>query len=154
MMPVIRVTDRTWERLQRHAKPFVHKPEDVLVMALDALDATVGLKPLPNPEIGLGVQVRRTRKLPQKAFRKPLIKTLLEMGGRANASEIRRVIKSKVAPLLGEVDYKKVSNGDPRWWNAICWERAHLVREEYFSKASPRGVWELTEKGMLAAQEL
>ena len=154
MMPVLRVTDRTWERMQRHAKPFVHKPEDILVMALNALDEKVGLKPLPNPEIGIGVPVRRTRKLPQKAFRKPLLKILLEMGGRAYASDIKRVIGPKVAPMLSDVDYKSVSSGDPRWWNAICWERADLVREGYFSNDSPRGIWELTDKGRLAAQEL
>ena len=154
MMPVIRVTDRTWKRMQRHAKPFVHKPEDVLVMALDALDEKAGFKPLPNPEVAMGLPIRRTRKLPQKSFRNPLLKTLLEMGGRAHASEIKGAIEPKVAPMLSDVDYKTVSTGDPRWWNAICWERAALVRDGLFSQDSPRGVWELTEKGKLASLEL
>ena len=38
-MPVIRVTQQTWERLKKHATPLVHTANDVVEMALKALDA-------------------------------------------------------------------------------------------------------------------
>lgn len=41
-MPEISVQNSTYERLQRHAKPFVDTPETVIVRALDALDQFAG----------------------------------------------------------------------------------------------------------------
>ena len=38
MMPVIRLSEATWERLKAHARPFEDKPEDIVNLALDALD--------------------------------------------------------------------------------------------------------------------
>ena len=38
-MPVIRITQQTWERLKKHATPLVHTANDVVEMALEALDA-------------------------------------------------------------------------------------------------------------------
>jgi hypothetical protein len=61
-------------------------------------------------------------------------------------------MEGKMAPLLSEADYQLVSSGDPRWWNAICWERADLVREGLFVDYSERGVWELSEKGKSLVQ--
>ena len=40
-MPVIRITQRTWERLKKHATPLVHTANDVVEMALEALDGQV-----------------------------------------------------------------------------------------------------------------
>jgi hypothetical protein len=40
-MPVIRITQQTWERLKRHATPLVHTANDIVEMALEALDARV-----------------------------------------------------------------------------------------------------------------
>ena len=37
-MPVVHLSTETYERLQKHAKPFVDSPEDIVKMALDALD--------------------------------------------------------------------------------------------------------------------
>jgi hypothetical protein len=40
-MPVVQLSTETYERLQRHAKPFVDSPEDIVKMALDALDEKI-----------------------------------------------------------------------------------------------------------------
>jgi Mrr restriction endonuclease-like protein len=145
MMPVIRVSEATWERMKTHARPFEDKPEDIVNMALDALDEKLGRKPIshvkPAPVVRLG------KTLPQKEFRLPLMKAVLELGGSAQVPEIRRVMEKKMKPLLTDRDYEHVSTGEPRWWNAICWERANLVREGLFKNSSPRGIWELSEQG-------
>jgi hypothetical protein len=60
----------------------------------------------------------------------------------------------KMASLLSEADYQPVSSGDERWWNAICWERADLVREGLFRDYSERGVWELSEKGKSLVRDM
>jgi predicted DNA-binding transcriptional regulator AlpA len=154
MMPVIRVTQSTWERLQRHAQPFVEKPEDIIVLALNALDEKVGRNtanlvmvkgPVDEGEI-------EGKKLPQKALRLPLLQAVLKLGGSARVWELRGEMEKKVAPLLGPADYRAVSSGEPRWWNAICWERADLVREGVFANDGERGVWKLTEEGRKVAK--
>ena len=40
-MPVVHLSPATYERLQRHAKPFVDSPEDIVKMAVDALDEKI-----------------------------------------------------------------------------------------------------------------
>lgn len=153
MMPVIRVSDAIWERLKAHARPFEDKPEDIVKLALDALDEKTGRgaprTPTATPRSGDAVG---GKKLPQKEFRIPLMKTLLELGGSAEVSEIREAMKRRMAPMLSEADYQPVSSGEERWWNAICWERADLVREGLFLDYSERGVWELSEKGKSLVQ--
>jgi hypothetical protein len=146
MMPVIRVSNETWERLKAHARPFEDKPEDIVNLALDALDEKLGRK-VPREKHSPSKSTASGNKLPQKEFRMPLMKALYELGGSASVSQIRGVMEKKVAHLLSDADYEPVSTGEPRWWNATCWERADLVREGLFAEDSERGVWELTEEG-------
>ena len=37
-MPVVHLSKETYTRLEKHAKPFVDSPDDIVKMALDALD--------------------------------------------------------------------------------------------------------------------
>ena len=50
-------------------------------------------------------------------------------------------------PRLLPVDLEPVKSGQPRWWNLVCFERNALKEEGYLRDDSPRGVWELSEKG-------
>jgi hypothetical protein len=154
MMPVLRVSDQTWKRLQSHARPFDDKPEDIVNKALDALDEKAG-RVLTAADIELddaGLTTPSTKgaaakKLPQKEFRIPLMDTVMELGGEAQTSDVRRIMQEKMAPRLSPADYEFVSSGDPRWWNAICWERKALVTEGLFVSDSDRGVWKLSAEG-------
>lgn len=47
-MPQITIDNKTYERLQRHAKPFVDTPDTVINLALDALDQLSGLPTASN----------------------------------------------------------------------------------------------------------
>jgi chemotaxis response regulator CheB len=156
MMPIMRVSDATWSRLQTHARPFVDKPEDIVNLALDALDEKLGQKPKPElksiAELLGQKKPRSAKKLPQKEFRQPLLDTLIELGGTAHVSEIKSAMEKKIAALLSAADYEKVSTGEVRWWNAACWERSNMVRDGLIAESSERGVWELTKKGKTDAQ--
>jgi hypothetical protein len=44
-----------------------------------------------------------------------------------------------VQHILGDADYELVSNGDPRWWNAACWERDAMVKDGLLATGSKRG---------------
>jgi hypothetical protein len=146
LMPVIRISDATYAALQRHAKPFEDSPESIIVKALKALDAEQGIKPKPfvikpPPKKNGGT------KLPQKEFRLPLLITLLELGGTAPVKLVHEKIEPLLAARLNAADYEKVSSGELRWWNAVCWERNQLVKEGLMKDGSDRGVWEIGEGG-------
>jgi len=145
MMPVIRITEKTWERMKKYARPLEDSADDVVNLALDALD---GRGDAPRPAaVSKPKAARRGNKLPQKEFRQPLLETLRDLGGKSAVKIIREKMEPKVAPRLSEADYAPVSTGEPRWWNAVCWERHDLVREGLLKDDSERGVWELSERG-------
>ena len=144
-MPVIRISDETYARMQRHAKPFEDTPESIIVKALTALDMMDG--ELPSPAQAPAARRSDAPKLPQKEFRIPLLMTLLKFGGKAQAKDVRSLLGPIMVPRLVEGDYESVSTGDPRWWNAACWERSDLVKEGLMRGDSERGVWEVSEEG-------
>lgn len=148
MMPVIRISDTTWDRLKRHARPLEDSVDDVVNRAIDALEGRTQEASRPAR------RVRRTsgEKLPQEQFHEPLLRTLLELKGSASTSQVKAAIEPKLTPLLKNGDFEKVSTGDPRWWNATCWARNDLVKLGLLCGNSPRGVWELSEQGCRAAE--
>lgn len=147
MMPVIRISDATFTRLQAHARPLEDTADDVVRLALDALEKLKGagnkVVDLPKPK----KTRRRGNKTPQRDFRIPLMKVLLDLGGSAEVQDIRKKMLPAVKDRLTEDDYEPVSTGEERWWNATCWERSDIVKEGLFRDDSPRGVWELSDKG-------
>lgn len=143
-MPVVRISDATWERLKAHARPLEDTPDDVIGFALDALDRARGQTP---PKVPTKPDRPKGRKVPQREFRAPLLRVLLELGGSGYSKDIRDKLEPIVRPMLNAADLAPVSTGDPRWWNAVCWERSDLVKEGLFRSDSDRGIWELSGKG-------
>ena len=143
-------------RLKTWAEPLEDTAESALAKALDAAEAARTAPRTAAPRI------RRTpvseppdrprrggrRKLPQKAFRQPLLEILYELGGSAHTRQLRAVVKERMNPLLLPGDLELVSTGEERWWNATCWERSELVKEGYLRADSPRGTWTLSNKGL------
>jgi hypothetical protein len=153
-MPTIRISQQTWERLKTYATPLEDTADDVVSIALDALEAarrkglriarhsTAASLPKRNSE-----RPKRGKRAPLKKFRAPLLETLYRLGGKAYSREIRKTIERLVAPMLGKADYELVSNDVPRWWNAICSVRNDLIRQGLFRNDSERGIWELSKRG-------
>jgi hypothetical protein len=151
MMPVIRISDETWERLKSYARPLEDSAEDVVRLGLDALDEKHGrstsvLRPLSAAKAPTLRPRSSGEKLPQKEFRGPLLDVLREKGGKVPVKQIRELLEPRMAPRLSSADYEQVSSGDPRWWNAVCWERNDLVKEGLLRGDSERGVWELSAR--------
>jgi hypothetical protein len=156
MVPVVRISDQTWARLQKHAQPLVDTPDTVISAALDALDVSQG-NVRPKGALTQIIEANRQQKnelTPQKAFRPILMKTLLALGGQARVPQIRDSMQGPVKSILKPGDTELVSSGDIRWWNAVCWERADLIREGLLRSDSPRGIWELSDRGKLEAKKL
>lgn len=151
-MPVVRVTERTMERLKAHARPFEDTtPDDVINRGLDALDQSLGNAKTSPPSASNSVHNSNSvHKLKAKALtksdmREPLIELMKELGGSQQVGNIRAKLEIKLSHLLSVVDYEPVSSNEPRWWNRVCWLRQDLVDEGIFKAGSPRGVWELAE---------
>jgi restriction endonuclease Mrr len=78
---------------------------------------------------------------------------LRQRNGRAPTRNIRELLLKLLKPLLSVSDYQRVRSGDVRWWNAVRWERDLMVRAGLLKSNSPKGIWELTEKGRRYADE-
>ena len=68
--------------------------------------------------------------------------------------DVREAIYPRVEAKLTSADHKIVATGEPRWWNATCWERSELVKEGYLRSDSARGRWELSEEGLRKVKTL
>jgi Mrr N-terminal domain len=154
-MPVIRVSQQTWERLKIHATPLDHTANDVVEMALDALDVHVlkgghALHARNSAALTKKKTSRskRGRGLSLKQFRGPLLEALYRHGGKAYSREIRATMERMMAPLLSDADYELVSNNLPRWWNSTCSMRNQLIEHGLFRNDSQHGVWELSKQGL------
>ena len=90
-MPVIRITRQTWERLKKHATPLVHTANDIVEMALEALDAQAkkrgttfhARKSPASPKRKHNRLKAPGTPLPLKRLREPLLEALFRQGGKA-----------------------------------------------------------------------
>ena len=56
--------------------------------------------------------------------------------------------------ILNKVDFELLPSGnDYRWRNTACWARNTMIKEGLIKKDSPRGIWEITEKGKIYLKE-
>jgi hypothetical protein len=152
-MPVIRISQQTLNRLKAYATPLEHTANDMVTMALDALDA-VKKRPksiedppsLTRRASKKKVKLQRTG-LSQKELRLVLLETLYAFGGDATTREIRTSIERVLAPILDEIDREVVSNGNARWWNVVGNLRNDLCTEGLLRADSRQGIWELSKQG-------
>lgn len=153
-MPVIRISDETMGRLKAWAEPLEDTAESALAKALDAAEESRKRSRRDrSTQAARTTRVVRPRrasrdKLPQREFRQPLLEVLYEMGNSVQVTDLRPFMKDKMRSRLLSGDLERVSTGDERWWNATCWERSNLVKEGYLRNDSPRGTWELSQRGI------
>jgi restriction system protein len=154
MMPVIRITDATWDRLKRWAIPLEDAPEDAVRKVLDAAEEhlkcgqTEGINNLTKKTREQKGKLPKGQKTPQQAYRRPIIEALDELGGSGTVIDILDIVETKMKTLLSEIDYKEIPTGDIRWRNTAMWERFEMIKDGLLKSGSPRGVWELSNKGL------
>lgn len=95
----------------------------------------------------LGKRLGRGLRTPEEAFRVPILRALVEMGGRGRAREVLDRIQPMVADRLTEHDLQPLPTGEIRWRNTAAWCRKDLVEEGLLADDSPHGIWEVTDKG-------
>ncbi len=100
-------------------------------------------------------RLKRGLRTSEDAFRKPILKALVELGGRAEMSKVLDLVERKMRGILNDYDYQPLPS-DPntiRWRNTAQWCRNTMVREGLLKSDSPRGIWEISERGRRALQE-
>jgi hypothetical protein len=103
-------------------------------------------------KVGKGVSGDKIRKV---FYRAALIKTLYSLGGRDLCREVRKAMEQSIMSSFPASEHEFQQNCvTPRWWNAVQWCRWHLTNEGLMRNDSERGIWELTNAGVEAAEAL
>jgi len=100
-------------------------------------------------------RLERGLRTSEDAFRKPILEALVELGGRAEMPRVLELLEKKMQGVLNDYDYQPLPS-DPktiRWRNTAQWCRNTMVREGLLKSDSPRGIWEISERGRQALQE-
>lgn len=91
----------------------------------------------------------RGLRTPEEAFRRPILETLVELGGSAPTDEVLNRVEQKMRGVLNDYDREPLPSDSRtvRWRNTAQWCRNTLVREGLMKNASPYGIWEISEQG-------
>lgn len=95
-------------------------------------------------------RLQRVLRTPEDVFRRPILETLMELGGSARVRHVLDWVGEKMKTVLKDHDRQPTpSNPDTeRWRNGAQWCRFTLVKEGLLKADSTRGIWEISQKGM------
>lgn len=149
MSEVIRISEATYNRLESLARGF-DTPGNVIDRLLDFYERHHKNILLPKTKPGREIKIPRKRGgIQPKEYRIPILEALLEKEGKAEPKEVLDIIEQKMGERFGKLDIEILRDGrTKRWQKNAAWERFDMVRKEGLLKSdSPRGLWEITEKG-------
>ena len=148
-MKLIRIDHDVWKLLQEKAVPLEDTPNAVLrrLLGLDKSQLTKKQNKKSkkrNKRKRLSPHSGRTD---QSIFIKPILEVVQDLGGSAQAKDVLNKIEKRMKTHLAPVDLEPLRSGQIRWRNTAQWARNELVSDGYLAKETPRGIWEITEKG-------
>lgn len=149
-MPSIEIDNDVFELVKAEAEPFVDTPNSVLRRLL-GLEG--GAPPKGGTTTGKADRAPLGSLLPESAYELPILQVLAERGGSAPAREVTKAVGEILAEELTELDRAHLNSGDIRWENRVAFTRLTLRKAGLLKPDSPRGVWELTDKGREAAKK-
>jgi hypothetical protein len=147
----ILIDDDVYEGIKKLADPFEDTP-NIVIRKLLIKYGIISAKP-KNAVTPRSINEQLT---PQWVYEEWLLYILWhQFSGKATKVEATEETINAMNDysLLGEADSKKVSTGEARAVNTIAWGRNRLKEKGLISAGSPRGIWELTNKGIEKAQE-
>jgi hypothetical protein len=94
-------------------------------------------------------RLQRGLRTSEDAFRCPILETLVEVGGSAPVNEALDRVEQKMKNILNSYDRQPLPSypNTVRWRNTAQWCRNALVQEGLLKADSPRGVWEISDRG-------
>jgi len=96
-----------------------------------------------------GTKITRTPgATPQKEYWVPILQALLEKGGKAKQKEVFEIIEEKMGKSFNNIDLEILTDGyTKRWQKNVAFARFSMYKEGLLKPDSPRGIWEISEKG-------
>ena len=112
---------------------------------------------IPRPskvEITPRPPLLKGRLTPPSEYEVPILESLIELGGSGRVRDVLDKVYEKMKVQFISADLEKLSSGRAiRWKNRAMWVRMKLKTDGYLKADSPRGIWEITEKGRARALE-
>jgi restriction system protein len=95
-------------------------------------------------------KVPRGQLIPMESYFLPILKVVAKMGGSCRSKVVLDAVAKIMHPLFTEADLAPIASNpnEPRWRKLAQWARLAMVKEGLLRDDSPRGVWEITEKGL------
>ena len=152
-MPVVRLNEKTWERLKQWAAPLEDNPDSTINKLLDAAESVTSPSAAARSgwkadASGGAGRLARGVKTQEREFEKPILEALYELGGRGIMYEVLPIVEEKVRAVLKDVDYERLPSGDTvRWRSTAQWARHRLAERGLIKRGSARGIWELSDHG-------
>lgn len=168
MAPSIEVDEEVYALLTDEARPFVETTPNAVLRRLLSLGASSSngsaessaSEPTRQPPSGRkGRRSRRRRSgqrapagslLPEAEYEVPILRVLDDRGGRAPTSEVVEAVGEILKDRLTELDKAPLASGNIRWENRVQFTRLRMIEQGLLSKDSPRGTWEISDKGRQA----
>jgi hypothetical protein len=146
MCPSVDTDDEVFEVIKKNAEPFIDTPNTVLrrLLGIDRAKAQ------PEPTAGKATKTGRAAPgtlLPEAEYEIPILRCLAERGGRAPSREVVESVGQVLGNKLTDLDRMPLKSGDVRWENRAAFVRLRLVERGELAKQSPRGTWEISDKG-------
>jgi hypothetical protein len=82
---------------------------------------------------------------PKEDYWLPILRILVQAGGREDVSTVLDLLEDEINLLPG--DLASIQSGELRWRNRAKWARKDMALNGLIESNSPRGVWEITERG-------
>lgn len=171
MAPSIEIDVETFEYLKRNAEPLVDSPTSVLrrLLGIDQIESRkepVDEEPVRSQRQGSRAKKGRRKQvgprssrapsgslMPRVEYEMPILTVLGDHGGRAASREVVAEVGEIVGAKLTPKDLERLSSGVIRWENRVHFTRLRLIERGLLKKDSPRGVWEISDKGDALVRE-
>jgi restriction system protein len=99
-------------------------------------------------------RLQRGLRTPEEVFYQPILRALAKLGGSAKMGDVLANVEQQMKGMLKSVDDEPLTS-DPdtlRWRNTAQWARHAMVQEGLLKSGSPKGTWEISDKGRAAIQ--
>jgi restriction system protein len=96
----------------------------------------------------------RGLRTPERAFQRPILEALVELGGEAPIGEVLKLVAKKMELQLNRYDREPLPSNPKivRWHNTAQWCRMVLVQEGLMRRDTPHRIWAISEEGREALQ--
>jgi hypothetical protein len=143
----IEIDDEVFKVLKNQAEPFVDTPNTVLRRLLGVDRAEDPLAGVAEKTVEGVTRAVPGMLLPEREYEVPILRYLDERGGRAPSREVVEAVGDVLGSRLSELDKQELHSGGIRWQKRAAFVRLRLVERGELVEKSPRGTWEISDKG-------